>query len=239
VVLENAGHYFRLEISDSGRGISAEFLPHLFNRFSQADGSYSRRHGGLGLGLAIVRHLVELHGGTVMGNSEGEGKGSVFTVFLPQNTTDQELDSARDLAQLQNNEFVKAPMMLKGIKILLVDDEPDSLRLTRFVLERCGALIQMADNAEQGFQAMKEWRPDVLISDISMPGESGYELIRRIRYLGVDGDIPAIALTALGGVDHKNMALDAGFQLYIPKPLEPNLLVESIVELLQKTAIQK
>jgi signal transduction histidine kinase/ActR/RegA family two-component response regulator len=230
VVLEGAGHYFKFEVSDSGKGISREFLPHLFNRFSQADGSYTRRHSGLGLGLAIVRHLVELHGGTVSAQSQGEGKGSTFTVFLPQNTTDKELDHAQVLTQYSNQDT-----QLKAVKILLVDDEPDSLRLTRFVLEKNGAAVEMADTAADAYQIFKDWRPDILISDISMPGESGYDLIRRVRFLSHEegGNIPAIALTALAEKSQKRLALSAGFQLHLSKPLEPNLLTSSVMSLLK------
>lgn len=239
VVLENAGHYFKFEISDSGRGISQDFLPHLFDRFSQADGTYTRRHGGLGLGLAIVRHLVELHGGTVSARSEGEGKGATFTVFLPQNTTDLELDNAQSLTSLGPAEHGAKVKRLKGIKILIVDDEPDALRLSRFVLENSGAIVQMADSAEHGFRILQEWRPDVLISDISMPRESGYEFIRRVRYLERDsgGTIPAIALTALAGSDQQATAINAGFQVHMAKPLEPKQLCESILDLLTDKAV--
>lgn len=233
VVLENAGHYFRFEVSDTGKGISGEFLPHLFDRFSQADQSYSRSYGGLGLGLAIVRHLVELHGGTVMAKSDGEGRGSKFTVFLPQNTTDLELDSAQRLARSAHALPESQNLWLQGMKILLVDDEPDALRLTKFVLEKRGAVIQMADTVEQGFQILREWRPDVVVSDISMPGESGYEFIRRVRLLSErdGGQTPAIALTAMAGAHPRDLALAAGFQAHISKPFEPVALYNCLVDL--------
>lgn len=234
VVLENAGHYLRLAISDSGKGIPQDFLPHLFDRFSQADGSFTRRHGGLGLGLAIVRHLVELHGGTVTATSEGEGKGSTFTVFLPQNTTDQELDNARTLTEFSESATKKATPRLQDRKVLLIDDEPNSLRLARFVLEKSGAAVKTCDSAAEGYEAMLDWQPDIIISDISMPGESGYELIRRIRFLNSEtgARVPAIALTALASNEKREMALSAGFDLHLAKPLEPNKLVSAVAQLL-------
>ena len=238
VVLENAGHYFRLEITDSGKGIHPDFLPYLFDRFSQADQSHTRQHGGLGLGLAIVRHLVDLHGGTVMAKSQGEAKGSTFTVFLPQNATDLELDTAHSLSQVADAPSAREKISLEGIKILIIDDEPDSLRLTRFVLEKRGGDIRMADTAEEGFQILREWRPDVLVSDISMPGGNGYDLIRRIRALkkSEGGDTPAVALTAMAGREQKELALSSGFQLHVAKPFEPNVLYEGLLGLLKAKA---
>lgn len=237
VVLKNAGHYFKFEVSDTGKGISEEFLPNIFNRFSQADGSFTRRHGGLGLGLAIVRHLVELHGGNVTAKSRGENQGSTFTIYLPQNTTDVELDSAHEISQFSKSHHKKIDLQLKGVRILLIDDEPDSLRLTRFVLEKCGASIQIADSAEEGYQKLREWSPDILISDLSMPGESGFDLIRRVRYLSSEegGRIPAVALTALASSDQKNRALNAGFQTHLAKPFEPNKLAKCVMDLLKKS----
>lgn len=241
VVLENAGHYFRLQVTDSGKGIEAGFLPNLFNRFSQADGSHTRRHGGLGLGLAIVRHLVELHGGTVSASSEGENKGATFTVFLPQNTTDQELDNAKTMAKLKSTTATAPDLYLSGVRVLLVDDEPDSLRIARFVLEKCGATVKMADSAEEGFQMLTSWLPDVLISDISMPEISGIDLIRRVRLLpaSAGGNTAAIALTALAGQNHNEETLAAGFQIHLCKPLEPAKLVITVVDLLRDLKSKK
>lgn len=235
VILETVGHYLRLEITDNGKGISPEFLPQLFNRFSQADSSYTRRHGGLGLGLAIVRHLVELHGGTVSASSQGEGRGATFTVLLPQNASDIELDTAQRLIQSSASGSLRSSLpSLAGISVLIVDDEPDSLRLARFILEKCGALVQIAERADQAYKFLREAAPDILICDISMPGESGYDLIRRVRSLQAcqGGQIPAIALTAMAGAESQSLILAAGYQLHLTKPIEPRVLVDSIISIL-------
>jgi PAS domain S-box-containing protein len=218
------GDALRIEVQDTGMGIAAEFLPHIFDRFRQADGSITRRFGGLGLGLAIVRQLVELHGGSVQASSPGEGQGSVFAVRLPL----QVPGSAPVLP-------VFAPAApgsteLAGVRVLLVDDEADARELQQRMLVDAGALVQVADSADAALAAIVQMRPQVLVSDIGMPQVDGYELLRRVRALGAaqGGDLPAIALTAFARAEDRVRALRAGFRAHVAKPVEPAELVATI-----------
>ncbi len=228
VILESSGPYFKVEISDNGRGIPPEFLPQLFDRFSQADGSHSRRHGGLGLGLAIVRHLIELHGGSISAKSEGEGKGSKFSIILPQ-----ELGSA-DFTKEYTDKIENSveSKVLSGIKVLAVDDQPDSLYLLKKILERSGAAVHAVSSAREGYEEVLEWRPDLIVSDISMPDEDGYDFIRRVRELATNagGATPAFALTAHASAEATELAMQAGFQKHFTKPINSKLLLNSVEE---------
>jgi PAS domain S-box-containing protein len=212
-----------LTVRDTGSGIRPEFLPHVFERFRQADASTTRRHGGLGLGLAIVRQLVELHGGTVAASSAGEGRGSVFRVSLPRQRS-VALTPPPGTARPQGNAY-RGRADLRGIKVLVVDDEPDSASLVKRVLEDCHADVQSATSMEEALRKFTAYHPDVLLSDIGMPEHDGYELIRRVRELPGGEGVPAAALSALARAEDVDRALHAGFQTHVAKPLEPSALV--------------
>jgi PAS domain S-box-containing protein len=222
---ERVNSHLEIVVSDTGQGIAPDFLPHVFDRFRQADQKTSRHHGGMGLGLAIVRHLVEMHGGNVRANSEGEGRGSTFTVMLPI-TPIYQVDpsgvrvhpAARDLLPAGDD----CTDRLDGLRILVVDDEADTRELLKEGLQFCGAQVSVAGNAAEALDALKTTSPDVLISDIGMPGVDGYDLIRQVRGLPGDrgGKIPAIALTAYTRTEDRLQSLRAGYDMHVPKPVE-------------------
>jgi PAS domain S-box-containing protein len=229
--------HVEINVSDTGQGISPEFLPHVFDRFRQADSSTTRAHGGLGLGLAIVRHLVELHGGTIEVESEGDGQGSTFTVKLPTMAT-----SAKDVdAELRRRRAGAATASLDtsasldDLHVLVVDDEQDARELIVTVLERRGASVWAVGSVADALTALRERRPDILVSDIGMPGEDGYELIRRVRELpeSQGGSLPAVALTAYAGKENRRQALEAGFQIHLSKPVDPGELASAIASLVR------
>ncbi|KAB8320761.1 response regulator [Tolypothrix campylonemoides VB511288] len=226
--LEQVNSMAQITVSDTGAGISADFLPYVFERFRQADGTSTRANGGLGLGLAIVRHLVEMHNGTVYATSDGEGLGATFTVQLPIRTEEQ-IVQPTNLDSVASSEFPS----LNGLRILLVDDNTDTLGLISFILEQYQAQVTTVTSASEALAALSQFKPNVLISDIGMPGEDGYSLIQKIRSLPakLGGYIPAAALTAFAGEAERNRALTAGFQIHISKPVEPAELVAAVVKL--------
>ncbi|MEO6419613.1 MAG: hybrid sensor histidine kinase/response regulator, partial [Polyangiaceae bacterium] len=224
----------KLSVADSGRGIAAEFLPHVFERFKQADGATTRAYGGLGLGLAISRHIVELHGGTIEVQSKGEGQGSTFTVLLPVSPIRQETrGTASRLASVAGAPPFEPRAELKDLRVLVVDDEEDARDLLVAVLEKCGSIVTAAGSAAEALEKIRAEVPDILLSDIGMPGEDGYALIRKVR--GLDhasgGNIPAAALTAYARAEDRRKALDAGYMMHVPKPVEPAELVAVIANL--------
>jgi PAS domain S-box-containing protein len=233
VRLTRSGTSVQLEVLDNGEGIRADFLPHVFERFRQAEGSTARRHGGLGLGLALVRHLVEAHGGTVQAESEGEGRGARFVVLLPV----QAVYRAETDAEPPRHTPVEASLplvatALSGVKVLVVDDEADGRELVATVLRASGAEVVVAGSALQALELVATEAPRLLISDIGMPGVDGYELMRRVRGLsGAVAEIPAIALTAYSREQDRRLALEAGFQTHVAKPVEPGELVRVAVGL--------
>ena len=212
-----------LTVTDTGVGIKREFLPHVFERFRQAESTTNRASGGLGLGLAIVRHLVELHGGSVAVQSEGEGRGATFSVRLP-------VASARVAERAPAAVDSRGPLAqrLAGLRLLIVDDEADAREVMRFMLERGGARVRTADSAAEALDAIREERPDILISDIGMPVEDGYGLVRRLRAMedGLPRRLPAIALTAYASEEDSRRALGAGFDAHLSKPVDPARLIE-------------
>jgi signal transduction histidine kinase/DNA-binding response OmpR family regulator len=226
-------------VSDTGVGIKREFLPYIFDRFRQADGSTTRTHGGLGLGLAIVRHLVELHNGNVRVESDGRELGSTFTVSLPvaQPVT---LRSRNSLAPTENKVLPAiAGNILDGLRILVVDDEPDSRELVATILKRSGGEVRCSQSAADAIRAFKEWQPDLLISDIAMPNEDGFILLKKLRRLRSKRakEIPAVALSAYASDEDRLLALSKGFKLHLPKPIEPENLVTSIAAALGRDTV--
>jgi signal transduction histidine kinase len=233
VTLKQHANDVVLRVEDTGIGISREFLPYVFDRFSQADGSATRRHGGLGLGMAIVRHLVELHGGTVRADSAGEGAGATFTITLPMRPgVDLDDESAQVAAQAAGAEIGMLPQ-LNGVSIMIVDDDLDSRNFMSELLENQGASVASAHSTAEALRMLVEARPDIVISDIGMPGEDGYQFIRRVRGLTdrEGGRIPAIALTAYARPEDARAALVAGYQRHLSKPVIVGQLVSAIVEL--------
>ena len=229
-----------LRVEDTGIGISPDFLPYVFDRFRQADGTATRRHGGLGLGMAIVRHLVELHGGTVRVHSEGEGRGATFTIELPTHlelTGDQDEDTGTPLEDTGTPMIEagdEAPVQhLDGVSVMVVDDDQDSRSFISQVLQNHGASVVAAESTSEALGRLRELRPRVLISDIGMPGEDGYALIRRVRELSEDegGGVPAIALTAYARPEDERAALGAGYQRHLSKPISVPHLMATIAEL--------
>jgi len=221
-------HQAQITVADSGKGISPQFLPHVFDYFRQEDGATTRKFSGLGLGLAIVRHLVELHGGTVQAESPGEEQGATFTVRIPLAETGQRQNFKPQppSAALRNNSLL-------GIRVLVVDDEPDMRDVIAFSLEQTGAEVMTAATATKALETLVQFQPDILVSDIGMPNMDGYMLIQKIRALPPEqgGQIKAIALTAYASEVDQHQALQAGFHYHLAKPVEPEVLVRAIVEL--------
>ncbi len=210
-----------LRVTDTGMGISPAFLPHIFERFRQQDSSSRRAHGGLGLGLAIVHHLVELHGGHVSAHSPGEGLGASFVLHLPREP--RPAPPAPLAAHVDAVAAVPpARPQLAGLRLLLVEDQEDAREMIRLLLESHGAQLRAVASAAEAFHCLREWRPDLLVSDIGLPGENGYELLQRIRALPTEegGRTPAIALTAYARAEDRERALRAGFDMHVPKPIE-------------------
>jgi signal transduction histidine kinase/ActR/RegA family two-component response regulator len=231
----------RLAIEDNGEGIRPEFLQHLFQRFRQADESTTRRHGGLGLGLSIVRQLVELHGGTVQAHSRGEGMGSTFIVSFPVVATqhDSESDEAktRTARTTQTTTLVlSSSQAVKGLRVLVVDDEADARSLIRRVLEECHAIVVTASSAEDAIARLDAEHFDVLVCDIGMPNQDGYDLIRAVRRRDTrsGGDLPAAALTAFARSEDRTRALTSGFQIHTAKPIEPSELIAAVASLARR-----
>ena len=229
--LRRAGSNVVVEIRDTGQGINPQFLPYVFERFRQADSTYTRRIGGLGLGLAIVRHLVELHGGTVTADSEGKDRGSVFSIRLPIADSKRlaPVNSAFQPTQLSPELTAK----VRGMNILLVEDDKDSRDMLEMALSIYGVRVESAESAAEAFEKVRLSKPDVLVSDIGLPGEDGYDLIKKVRGLpdSEGGRTPAIALTGYVSVQDRKLALAAGYEDHVPKPVNPNVLLELLVKL--------
>jgi signal transduction histidine kinase/CheY-like chemotaxis protein len=223
--LEQLDNEAQIIVSDTGQGIDPEFLPHMFDRFLQADGSYTRTQGGLGLGLAIVRHLLEMHGGKVHAESEGEGKGATFFVRLPLQTSHLRANNSVEANPSLNHSELPVDFQLEGMRVLVVDDEIDSREMLNAMLTEYGADVTTASSADDALNIILgetlNRLPHVIVSDIGMPGKDGYDLIRELRALGPErgGKIPAVALTGYASTDEKERALLKGFQMHIAKPV--------------------
>ena len=229
-----------ISITDSGIGIKAEFLPYIFDRFRQADGSTTRSQGGLGLGLAICRHLLDLHNGSVQVQSEGQDRGSTFSISLPIAKPSMIKTSVHDSAVTFGSGAPRPnENVLHGVRILVVDDEPDSRELVATILKRWGGQVRCSQSAADALVAFKEWEPDLLISDLAMPEEDGFTLLKKLRRLRSKRakQIPAVALSAYASDEDRSIALAQGFQMHLPKPIEPHSLVSSIAAALGREAV--
>jgi PAS domain S-box-containing protein len=234
--LERAGAHLELIVKDTGQGISQEFLPHVFERFRQADSSVARAHGGLGLGLSITRRLVELHDGSIHAESEGEGRGSTFTVKLPLAVNHPEPStSARQIPTGYGRARKFDSLSLEGARILMVDDDADTREMVKLMLEQFGADVVTAASASEALSMFQPGLYDAMLADIGMAGVNGYELIARVRALGPEkgGDVPAIAITAYAGKEDRLRAITSGFQYHMSKPIEPGELVGAIATLIR------
>ena len=243
VTLSRANSSYQIQVADTGQGISPDVLPYVFDRFRQADSSMRRRSAGLGLGLSIVKYIVEAHGGSIEATSPGEDAGSMFTVLLPipavrirEATADETRDSSQDEPTDAGNIADRPPVRLDGVQVLVVDDEPDARRVLALVLERVGAVVATADSARAAIEALPSAHPHVLISDLGMPEQDGLDLIRKLRGEGHSAtDLPAIALTAFVQRDDAQLALSAGFQVHLPKPVDPHELTSVIARLARRS----
>jgi PAS domain S-box-containing protein len=237
VRLERVHSHVEVTVSDTGVGIAAEFLPHVFERFRQADAAITRSHGGLGLGLAITRHLVELQGGRIFAASAGLGKGSTFRIELPINAGDT-LTVQGDSGPSQADARMAVPH-LQGMKVLVVDDDRDALALLREILEVTGATVFTADSAQQALETLERTRPDIVLTDLGMPHTSGFELVERIRRhaRAEIREIPAIALTAYARSEDRTKSLRSGFQMHLSKPVDPAELMAAVASLAGRTNV--
>lgn len=229
----------QITVSDTGQGISAEFLPYVFERFRQADHTTTRKHAGLGLGLAITKHITELHGGTISAVSPGEGQGTTLTLKLPimiihEPSLFAENDGTQPL--VEGGGALAELARLDGVRVLVVDDERDTRELLLIVLKQSGASAEAVATVADALEILRRNERDVLISDIEMPNEDGYSLIRKVRAMGEEqgGNIPAIALTAHARNTDRRRALEAGYQLHVPKPVEPSELILAIANLINR-----
>lgn len=238
VRLEKVGEQVELEVKDDGPGMPAEFLPHIFERFRQGDSSTTRMHQGLGLGLAIVRRLVQMHGGSVEAMNRQDKSGAIFKATLPISASllQTPVDPAKSPAALASVPAgLETEGSLKTTRVLVVDDEPDAREMVAALLEQRGADVMVADSVRQALALFERERPHLLVADIEMPGEDGYSLIRKIRNLplGRGGRTPAIALTAYASTPDRMRLLDAGFNVHLPKPVQPAELIEVLTKLTQ------
>ena len=233
VRLELVSDYAEIQIIDTGIGIAADFLPYVFDRFRQADSTTTRSYGGLGLGLAIVRHLVELHGGTVGAENNSSGIGAKFTVSLPIATCQIDRGGVQEMPQIQGVEDAIAIPTLANLQLLVVDDDDDTREFLITVLEEQGAQVRSAASVAAALAALENYWPDLLLSDIGMPEADGYQLIAQVREMEAlrGGNLPAIALTAYARVEERRRALQAGFQMHLSKPIEPDRLIAGVANL--------
>jgi CheY-like chemotaxis protein len=242
VKLERANSDALINVTDTGAGVSADFLPYVFDRFRQADSASTRKYGGLGLGLAIVRKIVEMHGGTVLAESSGEGQGASFTVKIPllvlPHIEKSQANKSKRTGQAHGKKAVlDYPREINGLRILLVDDDASTLEMLTAVLTHGGAQVRNSSSAAQALELFQEWKPDIMLSDIAMPEKNGYWLIARVRGLEQEhgGRIPAVALTAYARVEDRARVLMAGFDMFVPKPVHLPELLSTLASLVKNT----
>jgi PAS domain S-box-containing protein len=242
VAVKEVDSHVEIVVKDSGAGIREQFLPYVFERFRQADSSTVRSDSGLGLGLSIVRHLTELHGGTVRAESEGAGRGAVFTVSIPLAAEAANGSSAEDVraAPRKPDSFTAHAAdlsELRGVRVLVVDDDPDTLEILCIMLTQFHVEVAAAASSEEALKLFEKWRPDVLISDLAMPVEDGFTLIRKIRAMTAEqgGNTPAAALTAYAREEDSRAALDAGFHSHVAKPIDPKMLAAAVSDLVRRS----
>jgi CheY-like chemotaxis protein len=235
VALERVNSHVEIVVSDTGQGIAPEFLPHVFDRFRQAETSASRRHGGMGIGLSIAKQLVEMHGGSVRAKSPGPGRGATFVVALPLSVSAQdEQELGRTHPKVASSQ--RAPcddVDLSGVRVLVVDDEPDARLLIARILQTCNADVTTAASMEEALEAIRGAPPHVLVSDLGMPGHDGFELIQAVRALPAEsgGTTPAAALSAFARSEDRRRAMLAGFQTHVAKPVEADELIAVVASL--------
>jgi len=229
---------YRIVVTDTGEGIDPRFLPHVFDAFRQADGTTTREHGGLGLGLAIARELVELHGGTIKARSDGAGRGSTFQVDLPSMVSESPAPGGAPASAAGRETPAFDRNLLRGLRILVVDDEADARDLIEMALAQYGAVVTTADSAAAALAEIDRRVPDVLLSDVGMPREDGYDLIRRLRSRPLErgGGIPAIAVTAYASAKDRESALASGYEAHVAKPFEPEVLAQTVAALYRASA---
>ncbi len=230
ITVRPQGNEVEIVVADTGVGVKPEFVKHMFERFRQADASTTRRFGGLGLGLSIVRQLTELHAGTVDVESDGPDRGATFTVRLPLAAP---VDRANEIALPRSRQSLNEPS-LEGVRILIVDDEVDTRTLITRVMEQSGAIVTGAAGADEALLRIEIDQPQILISDIGMPGKDGYEFIRQLRARRSARELPAVALTAFARPEDRDRSMRAGFQIHIGKPVSPEELIEAIVSLVPR-----
>jgi signal transduction histidine kinase/ActR/RegA family two-component response regulator len=234
------GTQVEVRVTDTGQGINRDFLPFVFDRFRQADSTSTRQHGGLGLGLAIARHLVEIHGGTIMAESPGEGKGATFSVRLPRVGSDS---SPRTTASVEhaNSQSFEPNSRLEGIHVLLVEDDLDTLDLLSAALKHQRATVTAVSSAAEALASIRNSTPDIVVSDIAMPGVDGYQLMEKIQAMIFDDDrqIPVVAITAYAKDEDRQRALSSGFQSYLAKPVELSALVSAVADGVRKNIMQQ
>ncbi|MBP6824646.1 MAG: response regulator, partial [Acidobacteria bacterium] len=236
VRLERLENKALLIVSDTGQGIDPEFLPHIFDRFRQADSSSKRQQGGLGLGLAIVKHIVELHGGAIYAYSRGDGQGSDFMITLPLAVQEAKVEEGSLWPETLPETQTRSGN-LRGVKVLVVDDEHDTREVLSVMLARYGTEVRAAGSVREALEVLSEWKPDMLVSDIGMPDEDGYVMIRKLRALSAEegGELPAVALTAFASPADREKALAAGFQRHLAKPVEPVELAKIVARVLGRS----
>ncbi len=222
----------QISVTDTGQGITAEFLPYVFDRFRQAESVSSRSHSGLGLGLAIVRHIVELHGGTVHAESSGTGRGATFIVDMPVAAALR----THDTAGWRKSPPTTPEPRLPAVQVLVVEDDTDARELLAMILRGAGATVTTASSVAEALESLHREPPHVLVCDIAMPGEDGYALIRRIRAGEGDSTLPAVAVTAFARREDRDRALDAGFDVHMAKPVDPSELVDAVAALARRQA---